>query len=85
MINSLKTIQVFITMCALNKVKGMTENMKDEKDIKSNEEIMKNKINTILKDLDKTDEIRLKHEERKKRILTLCVIIEIIIILYIIL
>lgn len=55
-----------------------------EKDIKSNEEVMKEKIHSILTDLEEVDKKEKNKERRKKVFWTISFIIEIIIIILII-
>lgn len=55
-----------------------------EKDIKSNEEVMKEKIHNILTDLEEVDKREKYKERRKKLFWTISFIIEIIIIILII-
>lgn len=55
-----------------------------EKDIKSNEEVMKEKIHNILTDLEEVDKREKNKERRKKLFWTISFIIEIIIIILII-
>lgn len=55
-----------------------------EKDIKSNEDVMKEKIHNILTDLEEVDKREKYKERRKKLFWTISFIIEIIIIILII-
>jgi len=55
-----------------------------EKDIKSNEDVMKEKIHNILTDLEEVDKREKNKERRKKLFWTISFIIEIIIIILII-
>ena len=55
-----------------------------EKDIKSNEDVMKEKIHNILTDLEEVDKREKYKEQRKKLFWTISFIIEIIIIILII-
>lgn len=55
-----------------------------EKEIKSNEEVMKEKIHSILTDLEEVDKKEKNKERRKKVFWTISFIIEIIIIILII-
>lgn len=57
---------------------------KVEKDIKSNEDVMKEKIHNILTDLEEVDKREKNKERRKKLFWTISFIIEIIIIILII-
>ena len=55
-----------------------------EKDIKSNEDVMKKKIHNILEDLNDIDKLEKKKEIKKKLVWSIILIVEIVVIILII-
>ena len=55
-----------------------------EKDIKSNEDVMKEKIHNILEDLNDIDKLEKKKEIKKKLVWSIILIVEIVVIILII-